>query len=77
MSCCVIIFIVIYMIEEKNFYLNTIRPIEKKYTIWCNLYNYLKLPIIKDNIDFYNKILTYYYRYLLTTKSIDKLFQDN
>ena len=49
------------MKKEYKYYINIIKPIEKKYTNLCILYTIFKFNFIKNKIDFYNKILINYY----------------
>lgn len=52
------------MKNEYNYYINIIKPIEKKYTRLCIFYSIIKLKSIKNKINFYNKILINYYKML-------------
>lgn len=47
-----------------EYYIKVIKPIEKKYTNMCILYNIFKFNYFKHKKDFYNKILINYYKIL-------------
>lgn len=49
------------MKDDYTFYINKIREFEKKYAKMHILYRIFKLNIFKKKLDFYNKIITYYY----------------
>jgi len=52
------------MEEEYNYYLNVIKPIEKKYTSLCIIYKFIKIRCINRKISFYNSMLINYYNVL-------------
>ena len=62
------------MKKEYNYYINIIKPIEKKYTLMCILYNFFKLKYFKNKINFYNTILINYYKTMQYSNKIDKLY---
>ena len=53
-------------------YQQIIKPIEKKYNRLLLLYSYFKFPFFKRKLDYYNKILINYYKYLLENEDIPK-----
>ena len=59
-----IIYLVIVMNNSYEFYINYIKPIEKKYNLMAKLYSFFKFPIFKKRKLFYNSILIYYYKYI-------------
>ena len=61
MSCLCYNMYVIIMRDTYNFYIKTIKPLEKKYTRLCILYSFFKFKFIKNKIIFYNKVLIKYY----------------
>jgi len=61
------------MNEEYKYYVKVIKPIEKKYTKMCILYNVFKFNFIKNKRDFYNNILINYYKMLQMSDSLKKL----
>lgn len=65
------------MNEDYKYYIEYIKPIEKKYAKMCILYSKFKLKHFKRKSDFYNKILIWYYRTLITTNKLDKLFDND
>lgn len=48
-----------------NYYKKYIKPIEKKYTLMCILYNKFKLKYFKDKMNLYNEILINHYQIIL------------
>lgn len=52
------------MENEYNYYLNIIKPIEKKYNRMCFLYSFFKLNHFKKKKNLYNIILINYYKLL-------------
>ncbi len=52
------------MKSEYYYYLKVIKPIEKKYTRMCILYQIFKINYFKNKRDIYNKILIIYYNML-------------
>lgn len=46
-------------------HLNKIRELEKKYAKMHILYNIFKLNFLKRKLDFYNKLIIYYYKLLI------------
>lgn len=77
MSFYVIIYYVINMNEEREYYEKIIKPIEKNYTKMCNLYAIFKLNYFKNQRNFYNKILICYYRSIIINNKLNKLFDNN
>ena len=59
-----IIYLVIVMNNSYEFYINYIKPIEKKYNLMAKLYSFFKFPIFNKRKLFYNSILIYYYKYI-------------
>ena len=53
-------------------YQQIIKPIEKKYNRLLLLYSYFKFSFFKRRLDYYNKILINYYKYLLENEDIPK-----
>lgn len=58
------------MKKEYDYYINVIKPIEKKYTRMCILYNIFKLNYFKQQRNLYNIILINYYK-IFETKKFD------
>lgn len=49
---------------EKEYYIKVIKPLEKKYQLYCTLYNIFKFKYFKEKRDLYNNILIIYYKTL-------------
>ena len=56
-----------------NYYLKNIKPIEKKYTIVCTLYNIFKLNFLKKRMNYYNSLLIKYYKTLKNNYNLKEL----
>lgn len=56
-----------------NYYLKNIKPIEKKYTIVCTLYNIFKLNVFKKRMNYYNSLLIKYYKTLQNNYNLKEL----
>jgi len=52
------------MKQAYKYYINIIKPIEKKYTKMCILYSIFKWNFFKKQMNLYNNILINYYRML-------------
>ena len=65
------------MNKDYEYYVNEIKPIEKKYTRLCILYSIFKFKYFKNKSEFYNNILICYYKSLLLNNKIDKLFDSD
>ena len=61
------------MKKEHAYYINVIKPIEKKYNRMCIFYSIFKLNYFKRKITFYNNILVNYYKTLQKNISIKEL----
>lgn len=53
------------MNDTYKFYIENIKPLEKKYTRMCILYSLFKLKYFENKKNLYNSILIYYYQTLL------------
>lgn len=57
-----------------DYYIEKIKPIEKKYSRICILYAIFKLPCLKNKKTFYNNILINYYKMLQdNTKDLEEI----
>lgn len=67
------------MSKEYKYYLDTIKPIEKKYNQLCIIYSFFKFKWLKKKIDYYNSLLVLYYKMIKDTpeylKNLEKEFK--
>ena len=56
------------MKNELKYYLENIKPIEKKYNRYCILYSFLKIPYFYYKKVFYNDLLIKYYKSIQNNK---------
>lgn len=67
------------MSKEYKYYLDTIKPIEKKYNQLCIIYSLFKFKWLKKKIDYYNSLLVLYYKMIKDTpeylKNLEKEFK--
>lgn len=67
------------MSKEYKYYLDTIKPIEKKYNQLCIIYSFFKFKWLKKKIDHYNSLLVLYYKMIKDTpeylKNLEKEFK--
>lgn len=72
---------VIYMNEEYDYYKKTIKPLEKKYNKFSFLYSMLHFNIFKIEMNYYDLLLTMYYKKLTENftyyKKIENILEKN
>lgn len=72
---------VIGMNNEYNYYVKTIKPLEKKYNFFSYLYSIMPLNIFKKKMHYYDLIVTMYYKTLKDypeyAKKIGETFKKN
>jgi len=64
------------MRNEYNYYINVIKPIEKKYNRVCFLYSIFKFSFLKEKKNIYNKMLINYYKMLQKNITYTKKLED-
>lgn len=69
------------MKKEYNYYVNIIKPLEKKYNRVSLLYSIFKFKFLKDKKTTYNKFLITYYTMLFNnmtyTKKLEREFKNS
>ena len=58
------------MEKDYNYYISNIKPLEKKYNIFCILYSIFKWQYFYNRKNFYNKILIKYYKIVKNNSDI-------
>ena len=58
----------VMFMKDIMFYLQIIKPIEKKYNQLSRLYNFFRLKFIKRKMNYYNSLLNYYYSNVMNNK---------
>lgn len=68
---------VIDMNNEYNYYVKTIKPIEKEYNKYCKLYDLFKINFFKEQKEYNNLLLIAYYKAIINNPNYAKKLLEN